>query len=83
MISRQILKEEIDKVQESYLYVLYRIIKLFENPGWLRDLEMNKYKVKEKENDWYQFLKKYAGCLANDPIVRGEQGQFEVRETFD
>jgi hypothetical protein len=42
-----------------------------------------KIKTDKKENtqkDWHQFLDKFAGILADGPIKRGSQGNFEVRE---
>lgn len=83
MISRQIIKEEIDKVQDGYLDVLYRIVKVFEYPERLKDLEIDKPCEKNEKEEWRLFLDKYAGCLADDPIERGDQGQFETRENFE
>ncbi|MCK4763865.1 MAG: hypothetical protein KAW12_16805 [Candidatus Aminicenantes bacterium] len=83
MISRQLIKEEIDKVQDGYLDVLYRIVKVFEYPERLKDLEIDRLGERNEAEDWRLFLDKYAGCLANDPIERGNQGQFETRENLE
>ena len=82
MISRQIIKKEIDNVQEEYLDVLYRIVKVFEDSNRLKDLEIDKLRDANKIKDWHLFINKFAGCLADDPIERGDQGKFEIREGF-
>jgi len=33
-----------------------------------------------RKEDWNKFLDRYAGCLADTPIERGDQGNFEQRE---
>lgn len=83
MISRQVIKEEIDKVQDGYLDVLYRIVKVFEDSSRLRDLEIDKFPTDNKKRDWQFFIDKFAGCLADDPVERGDQGTFEIREKFE
>ncbi len=30
---------------------------------------------KSQELEWHDFIEKFAGCLANDPIERGAQGE--------
>jgi hypothetical protein len=83
MISRQVIKKEIDKVQDAYLDVLYKIVKAFEDSNQLRELEVDSPPEKNKAREWRTFLDKFAGCLADDPIERGDQGKFEIRETFE
>ena len=58
-------------------------VKVFEYPDQLKDLEMDKQGEKDKAVDWRLFLDKFAGCLADDPIARGDQGKFEIREKFE
>lgn len=68
-ITRQMVKSEIDKVQEEYLGVLFRIIKALE-PATGRE---------EDQRSWQQFIAETYGSFAGDPIERGEQGTYEVR----
>lgn len=73
MISKKTLKAEIDKVQDKYLDALYKIIRAFEKPEQ-RDTLQEPQKLK-----WRQFIDETYGCLADAPIERGEQGDFESR----
>ncbi|MEZ4525625.1 MAG: hypothetical protein R2941_06860 [Desulfobacterales bacterium] len=80
MISREIIKSEISKVDNQYLEILYHIIKAFESVP-----------VSEQENrvsqpidkEWISFIESTYGCLSDDPVERGEQGVFEIREAMD
>lgn len=82
-ITKDVLKAEIDNVQEEYFDALYRIIKVFEYPpttvpfAGYDDLTFTK---QEPHSDWLTFVSETYGCLADDPIDRGEQGTYEVRE---
>ncbi len=85
MISREVLKNEIDSVQEQYLAILYTIIKSFE-AGTLPLPLPQPVSPKNREygkKDWSQFIHKFAGCLSGDPIKRGNQGEFEIRERLE
>ncbi|MCP4221087.1 MAG: hypothetical protein GY765_41040 [bacterium] len=77
MITRELLKREIDKVQEEYFIALYKIIKAFEKS---RDVSDSISQTAHDQKDWHAFIEKYAGCLEDSPIERGEQGDFETRE---
>jgi hypothetical protein len=74
LITRDLLKEEIDKVQDNYLNVLYRIIKALENP--LDSEDFRKLEI----SDWKNFIDATYGCMADNQIDRGEQGSYEIRE---
>ena len=83
MITRERLKQEIDNVQDQYLFALYKIIKTFEHSYELSDLESEESEESNgeaKKEDWHKFIDKFAGCLADSPIERGDQGSFEIRE---
>jgi len=71
MISRELLKAEIDKVRNEHLELLYGIIKLLENgtQGTAAGADL----------DWQEFVANTYGCLADAPIARGDQGHFESR----
>jgi hypothetical protein len=76
LITRDLLKEEIDKVQDSYLNVLYRIIKALENHPNSEDFHPLEV------SDWKKFIDATYGCMADDQIDRGKQGRYEVREVI-
>ena len=83
-ITRDVLKAEIDNVQEEYFRALYKIIKVFESPSTAipagSDVDLTLTKQPLSHADWVTFIKKTYGCLADDPIDRGDQGTYEVRE---
>lgn len=78
MVTKEILKAEIDKIQDQYLEAVYRIIKAFEHiPPTKQDFAP---KTESKNEEWHSFIEKTYGCLADDPIERGNQGKFENRD---
>jgi len=78
MISREFLKGEIDKIQDGYLEVLYRIVKALINPSTVAIMPQN-----VQVSDWHIFVEQTYGSLSDDPITRGDQGQFEIREIIE
>ena len=86
MISRKLLKTEIDKVRSEYLELLYSIIKLLEN-GAHEEVTSAPLEVRAAEAgnrlDWHDFIARTYGCLADAPISRGEQGRHESREAIE
>jgi hypothetical protein len=68
--TREQVKLEIDKVEEEYLDVLFRMIRSLETSSASDDAA----------NNWKEFVASTYGCLADAPIERGEQGEFEVRD---
>jgi hypothetical protein len=80
MITKELLKKEIDNVQDAYLIPLYKIIKTFEEPDGFTDPKAGKAANENKKEEWKKFVEKFAGCLADTPIERGDQGKFELRE---
>lgn len=86
MVTRDLLKEEIDKVQEEYLTALYNIIKVFELPlGQVVTVSNHETNIASKVNktDWKNFIEETYGCLRDDPIERVTQGDYEVREAIE
>jgi hypothetical protein len=85
MITKDVLKTEIDNVQNEHLEILYRVIKAFEIP--VRSKGSNKTSRKKNkrndQSDWNEFIRETYGCLADDPIERGNQGTFEIREALE
>jgi hypothetical protein len=82
MITKELIKAEIDRVQDKYLEVLYKIIKTLASPT--DEVTSPKTSTvitkKVKDLEWHNFIEETYGCLADAPIERGEQGQYEIRE---
>jgi len=74
IITKDILKAEIDKIQDGYLEILYRIIQAFIKPLDIVPMSTS------KTTEWQNFINQTYGCLADDPIERPDQGEYEVRE---
>lgn len=71
MISRKLLKMEIDKVQTEYLELLYRIIKLFESGTREKQVPAAAdVRAADSGLDWHDFVATTYGSLADAPIVR-------------
>ncbi len=85
MVTRELVKSEIDKMQDRYLETLYRIIKAFDYiPASKKKITKTEFgKNEEEENpEWFSFIESTYGCLCDDPLERGEQGEFEIREVI-
>lgn len=72
MVTRDLIKEEIDKVQDQYLDTLYKIIRSLMNPQEAQD-----------NSEWFAFVEQTYGSFASDPILRETQGQYEIRESLE
>ena len=67
-IIKEILKAEIDRVEEKYFEVLYRIIKALEG-----------YRLAQSDKtEWQQFVEDTYGSTHGAPIERGPQDTFEI-----
>lgn len=71
-ITKEILKAEIDRVEEKYHEALYRIIKALED----------RPPTKSDKSEWQQFIEATYGSTQNAPLERGAQGNFEVRDSL-
>lgn len=81
MITKDLIKAEIDKVQDKYLEVLYKIIKALVSPtNEVTSPKTSTVITKKEDIEWHNFIEETYGCLADAPIERGEQGQYEIRE---
>jgi DNA replication initiation complex subunit (GINS family) len=69
MITKEQLKSEIEKIPDEYIDPLYKIIKALE-----------KRESKTPDKDWLDFIDQTYGCMQDNPIHRGEQGSFDLRE---
>jgi len=72
MVTKELLKSEIDKVGDENLDVLYKIILSLEGSVDPEDSE-----------GWSRFVAATYGSFADDPIERGEQGRYETRIPFE
>ncbi|MFN8489700.1 MAG: hypothetical protein U0350_19100 [Caldilineaceae bacterium] len=80
MVTKELLKIEIDQVQDKYLEALYKIIEAFLEATRVN----NTTTVLDQTIDlpWQDFIEATYGCLADDPLERGDQGVYEIREAF-
>ncbi len=85
MITRERLKQKIDRVEDGYLDILFDIVQTFEYAPPLQRYDARFPSPKSSDNilaEWHAFVEKTYGILASDPIERGEQGTYEVREAI-
>ena len=83
MITKELIKAEIDKVEDKYLEALYKIIKALETPAEIETAGLSAaVSIIEDigEFNWHDFIEETYGSLADAPIERGDQGKFEIRE---
>lgn len=77
-ITKEMLKYEIDHIQDQYIDALYMVIKAFEYPA----IHQTSPQIPTTEAQWKTFLDRCAGSCADAPLQRGEQGEFEQREAL-
>ncbi|MCP4690592.1 MAG: hypothetical protein GY859_21240 [Desulfobacterales bacterium] len=75
IITKDVLKREIDSIEEEYIGILYDIIKAFKRPA--RHPRSTRPLTQDQ---WDDFLEEFAGSFADAPLNRGSQGVFEERE---
>lgn len=81
MITKALVKDEIDKVPSEHLPILYRIIQALEGPvEAMRGVRAKK--ASPPQEDWHRFITETYGSFADAPIERGPQGRYEEREEF-
>ncbi len=79
MISREQLKTEIDGMDLPLVDALYRIVVAVKGQKYNAFSSIKSNSV-QSEDEWQAFITRMAGSLAHDPIIREEQGEYEVRE---
>ncbi len=85
MITRERIKEEIDKIEDNYLDVIFHIVQSFEYAPPIQNYSTRSSLPKSSDNtlkEWHDFVDATYGILASDPIMRGTQGEYEVREAI-
>lgn len=74
MISKDKLKSEIDKIDQRHHALIYRILRAFESEQQFSG---------EARSSWSEFVESTYGCLEDDHLKRGQQGDFELREGIE
>jgi len=69
MVTKELIKTEIDKVREDNLKALYSIVKALQGPAAAR----------EAEEDWHRFVASTYGSLADAQIERSGAAPEEGR----
>jgi hypothetical protein len=77
VVTRQAIKNEIDRVREEYLGVLLTIVKAFEQP---EDPGAKGLAAQSDPEEWRSFLAETYGSTAESALERGSQGSFELRD---
>ncbi len=75
-ITKDVLKQEIDHIQDHYIDALYMVIKAFEYPP-VHNVSPH---LPTADLEWDGFLDKFSGSCTDAPLQRGKQGAYEVRE---
>lgn len=73
MITKDIIKDAIDKVNDRYLDALYKIVRAFERAATEQDDQTT------DPSAWNQFIERTYGSAADDPIARATQGELQER----
>ncbi|MDQ7785827.1 MAG: hypothetical protein RDU20_23300 [Desulfomonilaceae bacterium] len=80
MITREQLRAELDEVEDKDLEIVHRIITaLASSPCSSEPVTKPLHETPE----WHRFIEDMYGCLSDDPIERGDQGRFELREAVE
>ena len=79
MVTKEMIKSEIDRVQNEYLEPLYKIIKAFEESDDPTALKHSN----DNNSEWKKFINSTYGCLFDSPIERADQGEYEIRENIE
>ncbi len=85
MISKKLIKQEIEKLHDDHLEILYKIIKAFEALSHIDTVQpeasMGAVEM-SRELKWLEFIEETYGSMAESPIERVEQGVYEIREVI-
>ena len=80
VVTKELIKSEIDKVPDEHLGVLYKIVKALEEPG---RMGRPAWIDRDDEEDWRRFVAETYGSMRDSPIERGDPGQLEERIPFE
>jgi len=80
MINKELLKTEIDQVQDKELKEFYKMINaVLEAPHTHITTAVPQ---QAKDLNWHDFIEATYGSLTNNPIERGAQDTYERREAL-
>ncbi|MEZ4621384.1 MAG: hypothetical protein R2867_38605 [Caldilineaceae bacterium] len=78
MVTRELLKREIDQLYEKDLDFLHRIIQAL-----LPDKQATPIRDQQEDEPWNEFLQKTYGIFQDEPLERAPQGTLETREELE
>ena len=64
VVTRELLKAEIDRIDDKHLEELYRLVRVLETPT-----------VEEHDENWREFIDATYGCMSDAPIEAHPQSQ--------
>ncbi|NJL26722.1 MAG: hypothetical protein HC897_02035 [Thermoanaerobaculia bacterium] len=70
MTIREQVRAKLEKVDDEHLAIVHRMLQSLETM----------VPAEEPSESWSDFIAATYGCLADAPIERGEQGDFEIRD---
>ena len=80
MITRDLIKSEIDQLQEQHLGFLHRIIRALIPISSTNSISTQ---AQERDESWEDFLQNTYGMFRDNPLERGPQGTLEIREALE
>lgn len=80
MTTRDLIKNEVDQLQDHYLGFLHRIIRALMPMASTKSIPTQE---QEQSESWEEFLQNTYGIFRDDPLERGPQGTVEIREAFE
>lgn len=80
MTTRDLIKSEIDQVEDHFLSFLLRIIRALLPKSSTVSVQQ---KNQERDDSWREFLQDSYGIFRDDPLERAPQGTLEIREAFE
>lgn len=76
MVTRELIKNEIDQLHEHYLDIVYRFVRALIPRSTTKSAH-------NQGESWEEFLQNNYGIFSDDPLVREPQGTLEIREELE
>lgn len=80
MITRELITNDIDQLQEYYLDFLHRIIRALIP---VKPTSSISTQEQAQVDSWEDFLQSTYGIFQDEPLERGPQGTLEIREAIE
>lgn len=80
MVTRDLIKHEIDRLREDDLPFLHRIIRALIPASPTTSVIPQQ---QDTDESWDEFLQSTYGLFRDEPLERGPQGSFEIREALE